>query len=178
MVETTLEYRGAFSLPQEHDPAYTMTLSEGEWEWASSVTGMKLFVEVTNVFSGNKHPTANIYFPEMCDVHIQLIEWCKSPNGFISSMAMKMKMKFDKYWSKCSFGLAVAAILDPWFKMKFVKYYNPQIYTSDAPGHIKEVLMVLGSFLTSILWVQLHMIKDQHGVAAAYLVLVMVLGIG
>ncbi|CAL5342091.1 hypothetical protein CsSME_00026599 [Camellia sinensis var. sinensis] len=140
MLETALEYRGAFSVLQEHDASYTMALSEREWEWANSVTGyMKLFVEVTNVFSGNKYPTANIYFPEICDIHVQLIEWCKSPDDFVSSMALKMKSKFDKYWSKCNLALAIAAILDPRFKMKLIEYYYPQIYGDDAPNHIKEV---------------------------------------
>lgn len=140
MLETALEYRGAFSLLQEHDPAYYTTLSEEDWELASSVTSyMKLFVEIINVFTINKHPTANIYFPEICDVHIQLIDWCKSPNEFICSMAMKMKMDFDKYWSKCRFSLTVAAILDPRFKMKLVEYYYPQIYSSGASNYIKQV---------------------------------------
>ncbi|CAL5393814.1 unnamed protein product [Camellia sinensis] len=140
MLETALEYRGAFSVLQEHDTGCTVAMSEREWEWASSVTGsLKLFVEVIDVFSGNKYPTANIYFPEICDVHVQLIEWCKSPDDFISSMALKMKTKFDRYWSKCSLALAIAAILDPRFKMKLIEYYYPQIFGSDAPNHIKEV---------------------------------------
>lgn len=140
MLETALEYRGAFSLLQDQDPSYTSALTDTEWEWASSVTGyLKLFVEITNVFSSNKCPTANMYFPEICDVHIQLIEWCKSPDNFLSTMALKMKAKFDKYWSKCSLALAVAAILDPRFKMKLVEYYYSQIYGSTALDRIKEV---------------------------------------
>ncbi|KAK8660192.1 hypothetical protein V6N13_051126 [Hibiscus sabdariffa] len=51
----------------------------------------------------------------------------------------KMKAKFDKYWSKCSLSLAVAAILDPRFKMKLVEYYYSQIYGSTALDRIKEV---------------------------------------
>ncbi|CAA3016985.1 zinc finger BED domain-containing RICESLEEPER 1-like [Olea europaea subsp. europaea] len=140
MLEAALEYRRAFSLLPEHDPAYTMALSDLEWEWASSVTGyMKLLVEYTNVFSGARFPTSNIYFPEICDMHIRLIEWCKNPDDFLCSMALKMKNKFDTYWSKCSLVLAVAAILDPRFKMKLVEYYYPQIYGGDAPHHMKEV---------------------------------------
>nr|XP_024922457.2 zinc finger BED domain-containing protein RICESLEEPER 1-like [Ziziphus jujuba var. spinosa] len=140
MLETALEYRGVFSLLPEHDPAYTVALTDAEWEWATSFTGyLKLFVEITNVFSGNKCPTANIYFPEICDVHIQLIEWCKSTDDFLSSIALKMKSKFDKYWSKCSLNLALAAILDPRFKMKLVEYYYSQIYGSTALDRIKEV---------------------------------------
>ncbi|XP_015582678.1 zinc finger BED domain-containing protein RICESLEEPER 1-like [Ricinus communis] len=140
MLETALEYRGSFSLLQEHDPAYTTALTDTEWEWTSSITSyLKLFVEITNVFSGNKCPTANMYFPEICDVHIQLIEWCKSSDNFLSSIASQMKAKFDKYWIKCSLALAVAAILDPRFKMKLVEYYYSQIYGSTALDRIKEV---------------------------------------
>ncbi|KAK8698371.1 hypothetical protein V6N13_114492 [Hibiscus sabdariffa] len=50
-----------------------------------------------------------------------------------------MKAKFNKYWSKCSLSLAVAAILDPRFKMKLVEYYYSQIYGSTALERIKEV---------------------------------------
>ncbi|KAL2326846.1 hypothetical protein Fmac_020273 [Flemingia macrophylla] len=140
MLEAALEYRRAFSLFQQHDSSYSSTLNDEEWEWASSVTGyLKLLVEITNVLSGNKFPTANIYFPEICDVHIQLIDWCRSSNNFLSSMALKMKAKFDKYWNKCSLSLAVAAVLDPRFKMKLVEYYYSLIYGSTALERIKEV---------------------------------------
>ncbi|XP_022717364.1 zinc finger BED domain-containing protein RICESLEEPER 1-like isoform X2 [Durio zibethinus] len=138
MLETAVEYRNAFCHLPELDP--DLVLSDEEWEWAISITGyLKLFIEIINVFSGNKCPTANIYFPEICHVHIQLIEWCKSPNNFLSSLAAKMKAKFDKYWSKCSLALAVAGILDPRFKMKLVEYYYSQIYGSTALERIKEV---------------------------------------
>ncbi|MBA0555104.1 hypothetical protein Golob_014162, partial [Gossypium lobatum] len=138
MLETAIEYRNAFCQLPELD--LELALSDEEWEWASSITGyLKLFVEIINVFSSNKCPTANIYFPEICHVHIQLIDWCKSPDSFLSSLAAKMKAKFDKYWSKCSLSLAVAAILDPRFKMKLVEYYYSQIYGSTALERIKEV---------------------------------------
>ncbi|KAL2943346.1 Zinc finger BED domain-containing protein RICESLEEPER 1 [Bienertia sinuspersici] len=140
MLETALAYRAAFTLLQEHDPVYAAGLSEEEWEWISSVNGyLKLFVEITNAITNNKSPTSNIYFPEICDVHVQLIDWCKSSDEYVKSMALKMKAKFDIYWNKCCLSLAIAAILDPRFKMKLVEYYYPQIYGSSAEDHIKEV---------------------------------------
>ncbi|KAK6132583.1 hypothetical protein DH2020_033685 [Rehmannia glutinosa] len=69
-------------------------------------------------------------------------EWASSvaePDDFLSSVALKMKIKFDMYWSKCSLVLAIAAILDPRFKMKLVEYYFRQIYGTAAPDRIKEV---------------------------------------
>ncbi|KAG2717548.1 hypothetical protein I3843_03G182800 [Carya illinoinensis] len=140
MLEVALEYREAFSLLQENDPVYTMCPSDTEWERVSVVTSfLKLFVEVTNVLTKCKSPTANIYFPELCDIHLQLIEWCQNSDHCISSLASKMRNKFEEYWERCSSGLAVAAILDPRFKMKLVEYYYPQIYGSSASERVDDV---------------------------------------
>ncbi|MED6171676.1 hypothetical protein PIB30_117591 [Stylosanthes scabra] len=144
MLETAVEYKTVFALFQEQDSSYSSVLSDEEWEWATSVTAyLKLIVEITSVFSGNRFPTANIYFPEICDIHIQLIDWCRSSDNFLSSLALKMKGRFDKYWSKCSTVLAVATILDPRFKIKLVEYYYSQIYGSTALDRIKEVSGVI-----------------------------------
>ncbi|KAL8205429.1 hypothetical protein R6Q57_008980 [Mikania cordata] len=142
MLESVLEYKGAFFLLQEHDSAYTTSLSDEEWQQVESVTSfIKLFVEVINVFSHSqsKYPTSNVFFPEICDVNIQLIDYCKNPDEFISALAAKMKIKFDKYWNKNGLSLAIAAILDPRFKMKLVEYYYKQIYDVEAPDRIREV---------------------------------------
>ncbi|CAK9176417.1 unnamed protein product [Ilex paraguariensis] len=133
MLEVALEYKLAFSFLQEHDPVYTMCPSNLEWDRASVITSfLKLFFEVSNVFAGSKQLTANIFFPEICDIHLQLIEWCQISDDYISSLALKMKSKFDEYWKKCSLALAIAAILDPRFKMKLVEYYYPLIYGNSA----------------------------------------------
>ncbi|PWA63410.1 zinc finger, BED-type [Artemisia annua] len=140
MLEAALEYRSAFYLLQENDPTFSVSLSDEEWVSVSTVASfMKLLIEVTNGFSVSKYPTANIYFPEICDVHIQLVDYCKSPDEFVSTLAAKMKTKFDKYWNKCGLGLAIAAILDPRFKMKLVEYYYKQIYDNEASDRIREV---------------------------------------
>ncbi|XP_010535019.1 PREDICTED: zinc finger BED domain-containing protein RICESLEEPER 1-like isoform X2 [Tarenaya hassleriana] len=140
MLETVLDYKGAFCHLRDHDHEFDSALTDEEWEWTRSVTGyLKLFLDVITVLSGNKCPTANIYFAEMCEIHIQLIEWCKDQDHFLSSLAEKMKAKFDEYWSKCSLVLAMAAILDPRFKMKLVEYYYSKIYGTTALERIKEV---------------------------------------
>ncbi|KAM0063229.1 putative transcription factor/ chromatin remodeling BED-type(Zn) family [Helianthus debilis subsp. tardiflorus] len=142
MLESVLEYKSAFFLLQEHDASYTAYLSDEEWQRVGSITSfIKLLVEVINVFSHSqsKYPTSNVFFPEICDVHIQLIDYCKNPDEFISSLATEMKIKFDKYWNKSGLGLAIAAILDPRFKMKLVEYYYKQIYDTEAPERIREV---------------------------------------
>ncbi|KAH7861359.1 hypothetical protein Vadar_025126 [Vaccinium darrowii] len=68
-----------------------------------------------------------------------LIEWCQNMDAYLSSMALKMKTKFDEYWKNCILALAVAAILDPRFKMKLVEYYYPQIYDNSSTDCIDIV---------------------------------------
>ncbi|KDP42662.1 hypothetical protein JCGZ_00166 [Jatropha curcas] len=140
MLEVALEYRWAFSLLQAQDPAYASCPTDLEWDRARTITSyLKHFVEVTNVFVKNKYPTSNIYFPEICDIHLQLIEWCKNSDDFIRSTVMKMKNKFDEYWEKCSFALAVAAMLDPRFKLKLIEYYYQQLFGTGSGELIDEV---------------------------------------
>lgn len=140
MLEAALEHKEAFSLMQEHDPAYVICPSDTEWERAGAIAGyLKLFIEVTHVLTRSKYPTANIYFPEICDIHLHLIDLCNSSDIFVNSLARKMKSKFDEYWKKCNLALAIAAILDPRFKMKLVEYYYSKIYGSNATIHIDAI---------------------------------------
>ncbi|XP_030466807.1 zinc finger BED domain-containing protein RICESLEEPER 1-like [Syzygium oleosum] len=140
MLEVALEYKSAFSLLREQDRLFMVCPSDVEWERAGAVTGyLNVFLEIMKDFSRSRYPTANIYFPLICDIHLKLIGWCKSSDDYISSLALKMRSKFDEYWDKCSLGLAVAAFLDPRFKMKLVEYYFPQIYGSTSLEHIDEI---------------------------------------
>ncbi|XP_057953399.1 zinc finger BED domain-containing protein RICESLEEPER 1-like isoform X2 [Malania oleifera] len=140
MLEAALEYRNAFVLLREHDPVHTICPSDIEWDRVTIIVSyLKLFFEVTSAFTRCKSPTANLYFPEICDIHLQLIEWCKNSDDYISFLTLKMKSRFDEFWSKCSLALAVAAIFDPRFKMKLIEYYYPQIYGGDAQVHIDYV---------------------------------------
>ncbi|KAI3437531.1 BED-type domain-containing protein [Psidium guajava] len=140
MLEVALEYKSAFSVLREEDRLFTVCPSDVEWERAGAVTGfLNVFLEIMNDFSQSRYPTANIYFPLICDIHLKLIGWCKSSDDYISSLALKMRGKFDEYWDKCSLGLAVAAFLDPRFKMKLVEYYFPQIYGSTSLERIDEI---------------------------------------
>ncbi|KAL3651311.1 hypothetical protein CASFOL_004313 [Castilleja foliolosa] len=140
MLESALECKEAFSQLQEHNPDFSMGLSTIDWDRLRAIASiLKFFHEVSNVFVGRKHITANSYFAEICDIHLQLIEWCQKSDEFISSLALKLKSRFDEYWKKCSLIMAIAAILDPRFKMKLVEYYYPQIYGDSAPDCIDIV---------------------------------------
>ncbi|GAA0153948.1 hypothetical protein LIER_12064 [Lithospermum erythrorhizon] len=140
MLDTALEYKDVFPLLQEQDPSYSTCPSGKEWERTSAIAAFLIhFLEVTNLFAGIKDSTANTYFADICDVHLQLIDWCQHTDEFVHDLALELKNKFDEYWKKCSLALAIAAILDPRYKMKLVEYYYPQIYGSKSSDCIKIV---------------------------------------
>ena len=56
-----------------------------------------LFYKVTELFSSTSYPTANLFFPEVCEIKIALNSWFTNPSDIIRSMIFKMLEKFDYY---------------------------------------------------------------------------------
>ncbi|XP_056850237.1 zinc finger BED domain-containing protein RICESLEEPER 1-like [Raphanus sativus] len=142
MLEIALEHKNMFSLVKQRESSASCT-SDLEWERLETVVGfLKVFVEVTKTFtkrSGSSCLTANIYFPKICDVHLWLIEWTRSPDGFVSSLAVTMRKRFEEFWNRNHCVPAIATILDPRFKMKLVEYYYPLLYDSAASEFIEDI---------------------------------------
>ncbi|CAL5046611.1 unnamed protein product [Urochloa decumbens] len=121
--------------------------SREEWDNAAALCNcLEIFYEATKLLSGSYYPTANLFFSEFCEINIKIIEWLKSSNSFIVSMAKSMKEKFDKYWEMSNTALAVACFLDPRYKMKVVEFYYSEMsddYGFDAMYEFKKVLQKL-----------------------------------
>ena len=83
------------------------------------------------MFSGSKYPTANVFFPLICEVGYSLRDWAESPDDMIKDMASRMLIKFDKYWSVIHGIMGMAAVLDPRYKLKFVELLLPVLYGED-----------------------------------------------
>ncbi|KAJ1421346.1 Ribonuclease H-like superfamily [Sesbania bispinosa] len=59
----------------------------------------------------------------------------------ISTMAQKMKTKYDKYWGnpdKLNMLLLIALVLDPRYKMKFIQFLINQTFDSDDTSNLKN----------------------------------------
>nr|XP_025661776.1 zinc finger BED domain-containing protein RICESLEEPER 1-like [Arachis hypogaea] len=123
MLETAWLYRNVFPRLRQKDPNYKSLPSNEEWDLAKEICGkLKLFYDVTQLFSGTQVPTANIYFNKVCDINVVLKNWSASPNPLISNMACSMRVKFDKYWEEIHGMMGVAVILDPRYKLATLEY--------------------------------------------------------
>ena len=94
---------------------------------------------MTNVVSGSKYPTSNLYFHEMWSVKEVLDKESSSQNPIIASMVTEMKTKFEKYWKISYLSNCIPVILDPRFKFGFVEFRLNKAFGETASVHIDKV---------------------------------------
>jgi hypothetical protein len=80
------------------------------------VERLRLFNDITTLFSGQDYVTANIYFTRIAKIRKQIRHWSSCGNPLVESMSSNMVVKFDKYWSDIQGLVGIATILDPRFK--------------------------------------------------------------
>jgi len=69
---------------------------------------------------------------------------CRDNNDYIRAVVSKMSNKFEKYWGSCNLLMALAAVLDSRYKMKFIKFCFPLIYPEpEASINIDNVISAL-----------------------------------
>ena len=78
--------------------------------------------EMTNLVACSSYPTANLYFMQVWKLENWLRSNEFSEDEVIFEMVSSMKLKFDKYWENYSDILAIAAVLDPRLKFKFLEF--------------------------------------------------------
>ncbi|KAK2999289.1 hypothetical protein RJ639_023818 [Escallonia herrerae] len=142
----SLEFRQVFSRFSARDANYLWLLEVEDWRRAEEVYKfLEIFREVTDSISGTKYPIANMFLPEVWKIKEALNEKSREENSYKRGMAMKMKEKFDKYWGECNQLMAIAAVLDPRYKMTFIKFCFSKIYNEVESK--KNIELVSGSLL-------------------------------
>jgi hypothetical protein len=84
------------------------------------VERLKMFNDITAVFSGTNYVTANIQLLKICEAKMQIRQWSACANPIIEKMSSKMIDKFDKYWKDIKGPMGIATILDPRFKTDYL----------------------------------------------------------
>ncbi|KAH1264825.1 Zinc finger BED domain-containing protein RICESLEEPER 2 [Glycine max] len=140
MLDVAISYKDVFSLLKQRETQYSCFPSDSQWEFAKEVCKrLAIFNDIAEMISGTKYPTANIYFPQICEIKMALSEWVNSPNEVIQNMAEKMLQKFDSYWSVIHVIMGVAIVLDPRYKMELLEFYFESIYPIDFFSQVNRI---------------------------------------
>ncbi|KAK9265824.1 hypothetical protein L1049_001791 [Liquidambar formosana] len=102
---------------------------------------LKLFYNVTLKFSGSLYVTSNAFFYELISVQSKLISLCKSRDRVLGDIANLMRRKYDKYWENLdniNFLLYVAVVLDPRYKLRYVRFSFAQVYENTMAEELTE----------------------------------------
>ncbi|CAL1386983.1 unnamed protein product [Linum trigynum] len=148
MLVAAILYQNVFIRLKQRNSHYTCLPTSDHWAFASIVCGkLEIFSEISNLFSGTKYPTANLFFPKICDLKLKLCEWLVDDNDMISKMAELMWDKFLKYWGDIHEILVVAVVLDPRYKLHIVDYYARKFDKGQCVLDVDKVRAVLSDLI-------------------------------
>ncbi|CAN4094386.1 unnamed protein product [Withania somnifera] len=140
MIEIALLYQQAFIHYELVDPDFTHGLLEDEWKRVKIVaTFLKPFYDISTLFSGCKYPTANLYLPNICRIEMLLDEHKNSEDSVTREMVIPILRMFKKYWQSYSVILSMAMVLDPRYKLNFVKFCFSKLNFDTADEKVKVI---------------------------------------
>jgi hypothetical protein len=102
---------------------------------------LKLFEKVTTRLSASLHVTSSIVFHDIMLMRAKLIEIVGGEDQILPSMANHMKLKFQKYWEEegnLNYLLFIAVILDPRYKLEYLKFCLDILYGLDEGKELAE----------------------------------------
>ncbi|RVW95526.1 putative AC transposase [Vitis vinifera] len=91
MLSIAITYKDVFPHLKQCKKLYTTVPSEKEWNLAREICErLKLFYNITKLFSGLNYPTANTFFIKVCEIKEALVDWLICSNEVVSIMASSM----------------------------------------------------------------------------------------
>ncbi|CAL4961897.1 unnamed protein product [Urochloa decumbens] len=131
MFESACYYHDVLVRLAEQEGHYDVFLAAADWADVKALTEILDVVYHAMEKFPVENPTANLYFNEMCEIHVLLRTWHNSPSPVVAKVAGQMLSKFEGYWDLTRPIMAFASILDPRYKMKSIEYFFRLIYADE-----------------------------------------------
>ncbi|KAL2921089.1 Zinc finger BED domain-containing protein RICESLEEPER 4 [Bienertia sinuspersici] len=140
-----LEAKHALVLFAIVDSSFEFSLTSEEWTTIQYLCRfLGSFHSITELFSGSDYPTSNLYFANVLAIEKLLFVGNNHGVDSIKKMVFVMLENFEKYWGVYSTLLAIAVVLDSWYKMVLVKLAFSKLYVLvEVEARVKEIYDVL-----------------------------------
>ena len=146
MLDSAVYYKRAFLVLGQWDDDYNLAPTSEDWKKAEFFSKfLKICCNAVNVLTATRSPTSNMCLHEICAVHNFLRQEVDFSESTVNDMIRVMQSKFDQYWGESTLLYAISTVLDPRFKMLFLKYAFEQIYGGDFLSYVDEVSRTLYS---------------------------------
>ncbi|XP_057973307.1 zinc finger BED domain-containing protein RICESLEEPER 1-like [Malania oleifera] len=140
VLESALYYRDAICQFRFSEENFKLCPNDDEWKEIEKIASfLKVFYDLTNLFSGTSYQTANLYFQGVWKVQVTLLNAALGDDVFLRNVATQMQGKFDKYWSDYSKILAMTVILDPHFKIQFVSFCLKEVQPMSWKDRVNDI---------------------------------------
>lgn len=140
MLDGAVYYKKVFLVLGQWDSEYALASTAEEWKEAEFLCKfLKICYNAATVLSTTKSPTSNMCLHEICAIHNFLHQEIDFSETTVHDMLRVMQAKFDEYWGDSTLLYAISTVLDPRFKMLFLKYAFEQIYGLDYAPYVDEV---------------------------------------
>ncbi|XP_038717841.1 zinc finger BED domain-containing protein DAYSLEEPER-like [Tripterygium wilfordii] len=141
MLIAACELKQVFDCFDTSDPDYKINISTEDWTQVEILcTYLKLFFDAASILTGPTNPPANMFYHEVSKLHLELTHAAMSTDTVVSNWTRPLREKLDKYWREHFLVFAIAVVMDPRFKMRFIEFSFPKIFgVEDADMWIKHV---------------------------------------
>ncbi|KAK3198003.1 hypothetical protein Dsin_021418 [Dipteronia sinensis] len=143
LLDSAVGLKEEFCKLERLNPCFkSINLTAKEWDEATAICRwFELLDDADNNFGGSRNHTTNVYFPKVCDIFMQLLQWKKSDYRNGRDIASDLtKEFFEEYWRHYSLGLAIPVILDPRCNIAVVKCWYQKIYGDNAEVHLTKLI--------------------------------------
>ncbi|KAL6221657.1 hypothetical protein ACLB2K_005053 [Fragaria x ananassa] len=133
MLVSANELKQVFSCFDTYDAEFNKQApSMEDWKLVETLcTHLKSIFDTAYILATTTNPTASIFFPEVRRIQEELSKLITSEDPFVSNLARTMLEKINTYWKNCSLTLAIAVVMDPRYKMKYVEFTFKKIYSEE-----------------------------------------------
>ncbi|XP_019194890.1 PREDICTED: zinc finger BED domain-containing protein RICESLEEPER 2-like [Ipomoea nil] len=140
MLDSVMKYQRAFGSLVLRDKNFISCPSSEKWKRGELIRDfLAPFYIITNLFFGSCYPTSNLYFMQIWKIErlLKIHEDCD--DLILKDMTLRMKVKFEKYWSDYSVILSIVVVLDPRLKFDLINFCYEK---SDSIGWENKVNVV------------------------------------